>query len=240
MMTRSGAVYCGLGVAIWLLLIPLAASAAVELTETGQPNSYVLGFAPADLRGFGGVTFGMSADDVMAVLEATYPEAEIERTLEPILQTEMIHLRVSGLAPVPGMPSPGPATVTYVFGYQSQRLTAINLHWYAEGDATQAQREAMLAGGTAYVGHLLGFYWEPLSTSRGVVIGPNTVILFAGRDQSGRGVDVIVEGVPLDVLVLPGGQMEHRPIENGPAHLSIRLSAQPDNPDVFTIPAGSF
>lgn len=239
-MKRPGTVLFGLSIAMWLLLFPLPSRAAVMLSETGQPESYVLSFSQADLTGFGQVAFGMTVDEVDAAVAYMFPEADLESTLEPVQQTRILHLTVPQLAPVPSAPSPGPASLTYVFGASSERLMAININWYVEGDATLAQRNALLATGTAYVADLLGYMWEPFSTSRGVVIGSNAVVLFAGRDQAGRGVEVIVEGVPLDVVVLPSGEVEHRPVNSGPAHLRIRLAARPDNPDVFTIPAGSF
>lgn len=239
-MKRSGSVLFGLGIAVGLLLFSFPSRAQVVLSETGQPESYVLSFSQADLRGFGQVTFDMTVDEVEAAVATMFPEAGIERTLEPVQQTRILHLTVPQLAPVSSAPSQGPASLTYVFGARSERLMAININWYTDGDATPSQQDALLAVGTAYVADLLGYIWEPFSTSRGVVVGPNAVILFAGRDQAGHGVEVIVEGVPLDVVVLPSGEMEHRPVVTGPAHLRMRLAAQPDNPDVFTIPAGSF
>lgn len=115
----------------------------------------------------------------------------------------------------------------------------INIEWFTAGDASSAERELFLEAGTAYVASLLEYFWEPFATSRGVVIGPNAVILFAGRDSQGRGVEVVVDGVPLDIERLDGSS-EHRPVDTGPAYLRIRLSANPENPDVFTLPPGSF
>lgn len=212
---------------------------AQPLSVTGQPTSYDIRFEPAEITGFGGARFGLSMEEVRSVLRTEFPQADIEENVDPVLKTTVLTLVVPELEPVDGVASPGTATLNYVFGYQSQALIAVHVDWYIQGDATEAQREAMLAAGTAYTAELTSYIWPPLQVVRGHVQGLGTVILFAGRDEHGAGVEVRVEGISLDVM-LPEGHNEHWPVTSGPAHLYIGLVAQPDDPDVYRLPENSF
>lgn len=223
-----------------LVLLAAAIGEAMELSQTGQPLSHTFSFEPAQIEGFGEARFGMTVEEVLAVAAREYPEAELRQDFDPVQQTALVHARMPQLAPTPGIPALGPVSITYVFGYSSERLAAVNVNWYTEGDATAAEREALLNAGSAYVVHLLGYFWEPFSTFRGLVIGPNTVLLFAGQDGDGRGIEVVVDGVDLEVVSLSDGVTTHRPAELGPAALHIGVSERPDESDVFTIPPGAF
>ena len=212
---------------------------ALEISWTGQPDNYALRMEPAAIEGFGALRFGMSPAEVQERLAARFPGAVVEAIEDPVQRTTLLTADLEGLSPVEGRPSPGPATLTFIFGYRSGSLMAINLDWYAEGEASAAQRQALLDAGTAYITELLSWYWAPLQSARGHVLGPNSLLLFSGRDSQGRGVEVRIEGVALDVL-LPEGGSEHHPAPGGPAQLHIGLSVMPDRPDVYRLPAGAF
>ena len=219
-----------------------AQAATLEVSPTGQPEQFIFGFEPPSIEGFDGVTFGMSMEEVEQKAAELYPGAELAWLEDRVKQTNMLHVTLESLSPVRGTRGVGPATITYVFGSQSQRLIAINLNWYlgAERGATLEERASVLALGTMYVAELLRYAWGSGMAVRGIVTGPNDVVLFAGRDLEGRGVEVVAEGVPLDVMILPEGIEEYRPIETGPVRLRIAFAAQPEDPDVFAIPPGAF
>lgn len=226
--------------AVAVLFLAASIGRATELSKTGQPLSHTFSFEPPQITGFGAATFGMTVDEVLAVARRDYPGAEIVQDFEPVRQTALIHVGTARLAPIPESPAVGPVSITYVFGYSSKRLTAVNVNWYTEGDATAGDRDALLKGGTDYVADLLRYAWEPFNTFRGLVIGPNTVLLFSGQDEFGRSVEVIVDGVDLEVVSVADGVTTYRPAEPGPAALHIGVAERPDDPDVFTIPPGSF
>lgn len=222
-------------------LLP-AVAVALELSATGQPAEFYLSLEPAEIRGFDGVTFGMTPEEVEELVTQLYPDGEREWHEDPVNLTRLLQVTLDALSPVPGVPAVGPAGITYVFGAQLDRLIAINLNWYvgAGRDATPEERQAVLALGTAYVAELLQYEWEPGHLVQGLVVGPNMVVLFAGEDLQGRGVEVTVDGVPLDVLLLPEGIEEHRPIDKGPVRLKIGLAERPADPDIFMLEPGSF
>lgn len=233
--------FAKLTAAACLFLLPVQGMAQqpLLLSWTGQPSQYPYFIEPAAITGFGEARFGMGLEEVKAVLARTFPQADIRDTLEAVQQTRVLTLVVPDMAPVAGVASPGPATLNYVFGAHSGALMAINLDWYATGDVTPAQRQALLDAGTAYTANLIGYQWAPLQTARGHVVGRNAVILFAGRDPHQAGVEVRVEGVPLRV-VHPDGKVEERAVTEGSARLYIGLSAQPDQPDIFRLPKNAF
>jgi len=216
-----------------------AAATALEISWTGQPTTFPLTMSQAQIIGFGEFRFGMNQQQVESLISTTWPQARVEQQVDPVQRTTMLVFNVDDLAPVEEVDSPAPATMTFIFGYRSEQLMAINLDWYAEGHATEAQRLALLEAGSAYAALMLGDYWAPMQSSRGHILGDGTVLLFAGRDTQGRGVEVVVQGVALDVSRADGG-IEHRPAPAGDARLHIGLSSMPDEPDIFRLPAGSF
>lgn len=215
---------------------------ALEISWTGQPDNFPLNMRSAAVTGFGDFTFGMSVEQVEQLVRATWPHAQPERQQDPVQRTTLLTFNLDNLTPVPdaeNLASPGPATLTYVFGYRSQQLMGINLDWYAEGNASDEQRRALLEAGSIYTALMLGDNWPLLHSSRGHIMGPGILLLFAGRDIQGRGVEVRVHGIAMDVLQ-PDGETIHRPAPAGSAQLHIGLSAMPDEPDVFRLPDNSF
>ena len=214
-----------------------AQARVIEFSWTGQPRSYAVHAAPYRIAGHGAARFGMTFDEVAATVGAG---ATRQETTDPMQRTRVLTVAVPGLAP-----GPGPATINYVFGAGSDRLEAVNVAWVLEGDPSPAQREQLLAAGTAAVADLVGHQWEPLSTARGHVVAPGSVILFAGRDASGAGIEVRVDGIALDVqrpLTATGAvaETDRRAAPAGPARLRIAVAKRPDKPDVYRLAPGLF
>ena len=218
---------------------------ALEISWTGQPDSFPLNMRRAQVTGFAGLNFGMGIEQVEQFVRDTWPAANIERQHDPVQRVTMLVFNIDDLAPVAdvpefsAVPAPAPATVTCVFGYQSQRLATVNVDWYAGRSASEAQREALLTAGSAYTAHMLGDVWPMAHSSRGHVLDDGVLLMFAGRDIEGHGVEVRVHGIAMEILN-PDGTVVQRPAPPGQAHLHIGVSAQPDEPDVFRLPDNSF
>lgn len=229
----------------WLTLLfagslwPGLVSAQPVISWTGQPESHELRMEHANITGFANIRFGMGVQQVEQLLAESWPGVPIVRENDSVQRTVMLNINLPELSAVDSLPAPAPATVTCIFGYRSGTLMAVNVNWYAEGDAADSQRQALLEAGSAYVAEMLAYYWDPLQTARGHVIDTNAIMMFAGRDRQGHGVQVRVEGVPLDVL-RPDGGSDHRPVTEGPAQLHIGVSSTPDKPDVYRLPDNSF
>lgn len=227
-------------IALICLLLSTQGRADLLTSITGQPDTYFVSAEPANVKGLGDIQFGMSIDQVKKQLKKTFGAVDVKQGEEPVHRTPLLLMTLPEFSPVKGAPSPAPVTITFVFGYSNHQLTAINMDWYAESNATSQQREALLTTGSRYLAdEILPYFWPPLTAMKGVVTEKGSLILFAGRDEQGAGVEVRVEGVAIDVKH-SDGKTEHRPVNQGPAHLYIGLSAQPDQPDTFRLPKGAF
>ena len=216
---------------------PLAAS--VLVSPTGRPPSFDVHFVPYKVAGYGNATFGMTPDQVKALVAHDYPGglASLKDASDITTGLHTLTIVVPTLAP-----GPGPATISYVFGNASQRLAAINVYWIATGRATAGERAALVAAGGSVVGGLAGWKWD--GSWLGRVIGPNELVVFSGRDVAGGGVEVRLDGVDLDVQTAtpsaPLTPLVHRPAAPGPARLRLSFVSDTQHPDVYRIPAGAF
>jgi len=230
----SGLLACALA---W----PMAATCAAdgdEISLTGQPRSWDVQGVPFDNEGFRGARWGMGMDEVKAAIAAAWPDAlaTAKVQVDDAARTTALAVTVPTLAP-----GPGPAQVSYVFGAASHRLVAVHQTWTLPGNPDAMQRAALLRAATTLASDLVGYQWPDFATTRGRVTAPGELILFAGRDCHGGGVEIRVGGVALDVE-LPGAarKVVHRAAPSGPAHLRKSLVANIDHPDIYTIPPGAF
>lgn len=231
----SGLLACALA---WPVTAVHAADSAYEISLTGQPRSWDVQGMPFENPGFNGARWGMSMDEVRAVIAASMPDAlaTARVQVDAAARTTALAVTVPTLAP-----GPGPAEISYVFGAASKRLVAVHQTWTLPGNPGDVQRAALMRSATVLASGLVGYQWPDFATTRGRVTAPGELILFAGRDFQGGGVEIRVGGVALDVE-LPGAvrRQEHRAAPAGPAHLRKSLVASIDHPDIYTIPPGAF
>jgi hypothetical protein len=218
-----------------------ASPARVDLSFTGQPRSYDITGKPYQALGYGEARFGMTADAVKQVLAASWPAqaAAVKDSFDPVTRNRSLTLVVPQLAP-----GPGPATMSYVFGARCQCLIAVNTYWLAADKATPAQQAALTEAAASLVSGLLGQQWPPLSSVRGHVLGGNSLVVFSGKDAQGGGVEVRLDGVPIDVEARKTDPDPKRKLRRlpppGPAQLRLSVVANSDHPDVYRIPAKAF
>lgn len=211
-----------------------AQAKADERSLTGQPNSFTIEAQQYAATGYGAARLGMTIEEVKAAVSATYPGSfnNAQDVIIPVQATRAVAIVVPQVAP-----GPGPATITYVFGARSQRLIAVNIYWQVDGVATAAQQESLTAGAQVLAGRLIGYQWPLFQSTRGRVLGPGALIVFAGKDAAGGGVEVRLDGVAFDVEQ-PGSQgrpedkRERRIPPPGPARLKLSIVANVDRPDV--------
>ncbi len=231
----SGLLACALA---WPMAAVHAADSGYDISLTGQPRSWDVQGMPFENPGFNGARWGMSMDEVRAVIAASMPDAlaTARVQVDAAARTTALAVTVPTLAP-----GPGPAEISYVFGAASKRLVAVHQTWTLPGNPGDVQRAALMRSATVLASGLVGYQWPDFATTRGRVTAPGELILFAGRDFQGGGVEIRVGGVALDVE-LPGAvrRQEHRAAPAGPAHLRKSLVASIDHPDIYTIPPGAF
>lgn len=233
---------------VWTLALAAALGAApasaqrapLALSPTGQPTSWTLTGEAPRVTGYGPFRFGMTPDEVKAAVAAQWPHAaaSLTDTVEPVDRTRAMGVVLASLAPAPGVP-----TVSFVFGASSRTLMAINISWLLDGNPDAAQRDALVRGAAELGSAFAGDQWPELATARGHVIGRHALVVFAGRDEHGGGVEIRLDGVAMD-LIRPGaggqGTLERRAAPAGPARLRLALAVRPDRPDVYRIAPGQF
>ncbi|MYN28488.1 hypothetical protein [Duganella levis] len=221
-----------------LLLAQAQAQNGPELSLSGQPRSWLVQGRAWQSEGYEGARWGMSVEQVKAVIAAAHPQA-----LATLKQQTDLETRTLGMAVVlPSLaPGPGPVTISYVFGATRHGLIAVHLTWVQPGNPSEPQRQALLKAGTELASGLVGFRWPELGTTRGQVRGPGALVLFSGRDPAGGGVEIRLDGISYDVERRGApGQTDHKTAPPGPAGLRLSYVASLDNPDVYQIPPGSF
>ena len=223
-------------------LAPAAGAATVDISDTGQPRSYLVTGRQARIEGYGHARFGMRVDEIRALVAADFPAAtaSLKDEVAPVTRNRTLTLVVPDLAP-----GPCPATINYVFGAASQRLVAVNVAWQFDGAATPAQRLSLVGAARAVGAGFAGAHWPLLQTTRGNVLPGGALIVFSGKDERGAGLEIRLDGVDIDIAPRAGkantaAATEHRVAPPGPARLRVAFAANPDNPDVYRIPAGAF
>ena len=160
------------------------------LSTTGQPDGFEVTGKAYVVDGHGSAKWGMSPADVRTAAARDFPAATFAgETVDPGDGMIILTARVPALAP--GI---GPATILYGFDAAAKRLAHIDIVWAIERP-TPADRERMTAAGSSLVRDLLGHYWKLLSVMRGVPVGSDQLLLFAGAGEAGGAVNVMLEGV---------------------------------------------
>lgn len=218
------------------LPVELPAQAAprpvLGLTTTGQPESITLTGQVASVPGFRSALWGMTANEVRAALARDFGGAKAsELLIDPVSGNRAMIAPMNSLAP-----GPGAAAVTYVFGAASKRLIHVNLDWTVKSP-TVRQRDAFRDAGATAVAGFAGNQWKLGSVMRGVVVNRDLIVLFAGADDKGGGVDVRLTGVGYSL----SGQAEKAMVPgDGPASLHIGFSAPAATTETATLKPGSF
>ncbi|OUN01319.1 MAG: hypothetical protein BAA04_11685 [Firmicutes bacterium ZCTH02-B6] len=227
---------------LYLVMVAVLAGGwgeAVEAQSSGDALPPVLpellSEAPVDVyhrvAGFRSVRFGMTAEEVRQAIRRDFGVGEDE--IESLLNLEQGTLVLA--VTVPSLPpGPGPASVYYILGASTERLMYINVVWSTSEDPTDAEREQMVIAGLQLGNYFLRLQWRPEAIVTTVVLGPGEVVVFAGVDPDGAGVQVILRGVP---MADEAGQ----PVPlSGPAMLQVAYAADFGQPDVITIEPGAF
>ena len=214
----------------------------IGVSFTAQPTSYSLEGRPYQVTGYGNAKFGMTAEQVAALVKAERPNEfkTLKDDFDVIQRTRVLTIVIPQLAP-----GPGPANVSYVFGASSQRLIAINVVWQAVSQATSVQQTLLSAAASVLTGDLIGYQWPPLNAARGHVLAPGALVVFSGMDEAGGGIQVRLDGVSYDLekrqtgapLSTVEGRYEAPP---GPAQLRFSMVANVEQPDIFRISPGAF
>lgn len=184
-----------------------------------QPGEHlVLGFRSAG--------FGMREAEVRAAIARDFPAAAeaVTRAENSAEHTTALVVRLAALEP-----GPGPAQVSYVFGASSQRLVGVHVTWTSQASPSDGERDRYAVAGSQLAEYFRSLRWGPRVAVAPSPAGKNGLVLFAGVDGLGAGVELRVLGIG---IVSPEGQAG--PDARGPAQLRVGYFANVARADVRT------
>jgi hypothetical protein len=188
-----------------------------------------------DITGFRSARFGMNPEEVRAAVAKDFGDVKVLANANPAEGTQALQLDVARLDP-----GPGPAQITYIFGARSHTLAHINVVWVTGPSPTAEERAAILSG-AIQLAHYFQTLPAPLKASLGARrTGPNNLLLFAGVDQKGAGVEVAADGVSYAINGAAAGANAASPDPKGPALLRVSYIRDVANPDIIKIAPGAF
>lgn len=183
------------------------------------------------VNGFRGARFGMGVDEVRTAIQRDFraQPAAITEMDHPVQKTRLLVVRVDNLEP-----GPGTATVSYLFGAASKRLMHVNVVWETGAKPGDDERTAIAAAGLQLANYFRSENWRPGASVQGVPDPSGAIILFAGVDAKGAGIELSMTGIPL------AGATGAAANPTGPASVRIAYSANTGRPDVGGVRAGTF
>jgi hypothetical protein len=178
--------------------------------------------APYAVDGFRSAHFSMLEDDVRSAIARDFPGSAPARIDNAAEGTTALVVSLPSLEP-----GPGPAKVSYIFGATTKRLMAVRVIWLSSPSPTSAQRESYAAAGSQLAAYFRRLPWGPRASASPSPAGASGLVLFAGVDARGAGIEVRIVGID---VVGPGGKPEPAPA--GPSQLQVAYFANVLAPDV--------
>jgi len=208
-----------------MLAALLLAPAAPVFAETPVDTE---AHASALVDGFRSASFGMTEADVRSAISKDFKVKNdvIVSTDNSVEETHTLSVEVPDL-----LPNGGRAKVTYILGAKTKKLIEVNITWAATTDP------AVTAPTLTRNAELLSNYFraqafKPDAVQTNLMLNNGSLLLFRGADAKGH----------LAVLILESEASADKAAANKRTPKSLLLSyiADPKNPDVFKLPAGSF
>ena len=180
----------------------------------------------ANIDGFRSAKFGMGREEVTRAIFQDFGIASRNITVikHPTEGTQSLGITVKDL-----LPNSGSSRIVYVLGFQSKRLTLVNMITGHPADSTVAPQQVVNIG--KYMGnYLLRKRYKDDGLVAHAKLGDGSILIFRGKDQKGRMV----------VLRLSDLQPSNKDNENLKMSLNLSYIEKPEQPDVFKIKEGDF
>lgn len=207
------------------LIAPLAALAADPAPKPAAPQAQR---PAAAIDGFRSARFGMDEAAVKKSITVDFAikDDKVRRDLHPTEKTTVLTIGAENL-----LPDTGPAIVSYILGFTSQKLTQVNVMWPQSAGANLASAAMVLRN------HFLGQEFRSDSVIANVQLSDGSLLAFRGIDQKGRMVTVTFHPTPQQQGDGKDAKTD-KPREE--AYLRLSYVETPDKPDVFVLEPGQF
>lgn len=201
---------------------------------TGQPQIVWPKGKAYVVTGYRSAKFGMTEAEVRSAIAADFSNVPVTEGANPFEGTMSLSVTLEALPPANSA-----AKVTYILGKATGRLITVTTVWWTPDDADAAARETLIAAASKVTGEFIGYTWKLFTTARGLPAGPNALVVFAGGDEAGGGVEVRLEGVQYTWRA-PDGITGTASPPQGPAILRIAYAASVGKPDIRRLAPNSF
>ncbi|HWY65579.1 MAG TPA: hypothetical protein VNX61_10220 [Rhizomicrobium sp.] len=227
------ALYAGLSLTV---LSTASASVAQPTAKPAPTLPSTVSVTGYDIKGFRSANFGMTQAQAKAAIAADFGAgAKTTDNANIVEGTQALQVSLDHLDP-----GPGPALVTYIFGATSHTLTHINVVWVVPGEPTAEQRAAIVTAAVQLTNYFQNLP-NPLKATAGVTpTGPNGLLMFAGVDKKGAGIEVATDGISYQATKKEDNKETTSPPPKGPAVLRVSYIANAANPDILKIKPGAF
>jgi hypothetical protein len=216
----------------WLLVVVSAADAqsakealAPSAAHSAAPNPAPNATEEAKVEGFRSAAFGMPEAQVRQAIRKDFPGPGEKITSEANAaeKTTVLGVLVPDL-----IPGTGKARISYILGYTSKKLIQVNVNWNAE-PKSPASAEGLVGAANLLRNYFLAGGYRPDSIVANRQL-PNGYVVFRGLDARARMVMLVLSGAT--------GTVEHD--KAPPVALQLSYILDPEHPDVYQVPKGTF
>jgi hypothetical protein len=179
------------------------------------------------VNGFRTAQFGMDEKAVRAAITKDFgtKSDKIQAGENAVERTKILTIAVPDL-----IPDGGVAQVSYVFGYATKKLIQVGVTWSAKTDPAMTAK-ILYDNGDVLRSHFMAEAYAPESVKTNVAL-PNGILMFRGADAADHATLLLLQGT------YTTGEDGRKTLT--PASLDLLYSADPNEPDIFQLPKGSF
>ena len=185
---------------------------------------------PYDILGFRSAHFGMTQDQVLDAIEKDFGlsgDDAVRAGKNMVPRTQSLSIVLSNL-----LPNTGKVFVSYIFGYETKGLIQVNIVWNSAEDEDQPP-ETILGIGGSLQGYFLKQHFDADKLATGIRIDDDSVLLLRATDPDGNMVGLVLDG-------LKTASNTENPADAPDLLLKMSYQANPETPDIYTVPDGAF
>ncbi|PCJ76654.1 MAG: hypothetical protein COA53_00015 [Rhodobacteraceae bacterium] len=219
-------------IALGMVSLALAGSAAPVFSQAAtaiMANDEVATNAASTVitDGFRSAKFGMDAEAVRAAILTDFgiEDSDILAGENAVERTQILTVAVPNL-----ILDGGTAQVSYVFGYESEKLIQVGATWSAKTDPAMTTK-MLYDNGDVLRTYFMAEAYAPDSVRANVAL-PNGILMFRGADADDRATLLLLQGT------FSTGEDGSNILT--PASLDLLYSSDPNEPDIFSLPEGAF
>lgn len=192
-----------------------------------KPEASADARATITVDGFRSAKFGMDEKAVRAAIAKDFAtkEDKIQAGENAVERTQILTIEVPNLIPEGGM-----AQVSYVFGYSSKKLIQVGVTWSGKTDPKMTAK-MLYDNGDVLRSHFMAEAYAPETIKTNVAL-PNGILMFRAADSENHATLLLLQGT------FTTGDDGRKTLT--PASLDLLYSADPNAPDIFKLPEGSF